>query len=49
MIREHHKQIKDGFDHLDKLAASGPASKEFVEPKVQGKFYSYLSLHINVV
>ncbi|XP_050303155.1 alpha-2-macroglobulin receptor-associated protein [Anthonomus grandis grandis] len=36
MIREHHKQIKDGFDHLDKLASTGPASKEFVEPKVQG-------------
>lgn len=36
MIREHHTQIKEGFDHLDKLAASGPASKEFVEPKVQG-------------
>ncbi|KAL1491821.1 hypothetical protein ABEB36_012358 [Hypothenemus hampei] len=36
LIRDHHKQIKEGFDHLDKLAASGPASKEFVEPKVQG-------------
>lgn len=36
LIREHHKTIKDGFDHLDKLASSGPASKEFVEPKVQG-------------
>ncbi|ERL83346.1 hypothetical protein D910_00246 [Dendroctonus ponderosae] len=37
LIREHHKQIKEGFDHLDKLSGSGPASKEFVEPKVQGK------------
>ncbi|CAG9766721.1 unnamed protein product [Ceutorhynchus assimilis] len=36
MIRDHHKQIKDGFEHLDRLAAAGPASKEFVEPKVQG-------------
>ncbi|KAH1012772.1 hypothetical protein HUJ05_011868 [Dendroctonus ponderosae] len=36
LIREHHKQIKEGFDHLDKLSGSGPASKEFVEPKVQG-------------
>ncbi|XP_030763749.1 alpha-2-macroglobulin receptor-associated protein [Sitophilus oryzae] len=36
MIRQQHRDIKDGYDHLDKLAASGPASKEFVEPKVQG-------------
>lgn len=36
MIREHHSKIKEGFDHLEKLAGSGPASKEFVEPKVQG-------------
>lgn len=36
LVKEHHKTIKDGFDHLDKLASSGPASREFVEPKVQG-------------
>jgi len=36
LIREHHKTIKEGFDHLDKLSSSGPASKEFLEPKVQG-------------
>ncbi|KAG5886353.1 hypothetical protein JTB14_000455 [Gonioctena quinquepunctata] len=36
MIREKHNEIKDGFDHLHLLAAKGPASKEFVEPKVQG-------------
>ncbi|KAF7286765.1 alpha-2-macroglobulin receptor-associated protein [Rhynchophorus ferrugineus] len=36
MIRKQHRDIKDGYDHLDKLAASGPASREFVEPKVHG-------------
>lgn len=36
LLREHHKTIKDGFDHLNVLASKGPASKEFVEPKVQG-------------
>ncbi|XP_066149520.1 alpha-2-macroglobulin receptor-associated protein [Euwallacea fornicatus] len=36
LIRDQHRQLKDGYDHLDKLASSGPASKEFVEPKVQG-------------
>ncbi|CAH1154775.1 unnamed protein product [Phaedon cochleariae] len=36
LIREKYKDIKDGFDHLHLLAAKGPASREFVEPKVQG-------------
>lgn len=36
LIREKHKDINDGFDHLHLLSAKGPASKEFVEPKVQG-------------
>lgn len=36
LLREKHKDIKDGFDHLHLLSAKGPASKEFVEPKVQG-------------
>lgn len=35
-LRDHHKDIKDGFDRLYVIAAKGPASKEFVEPKVQG-------------
>ncbi|XP_023024348.2 alpha-2-macroglobulin receptor-associated protein [Leptinotarsa decemlineata] len=35
-LREKHNEIKDGFDRLHLLAAKGPASKEFVEPKVQG-------------
>ncbi|KAJ8954979.1 hypothetical protein NQ318_000410 [Aromia moschata] len=36
LLREKHNEIRDGFDHLYLLAAKGPASKEFVEPKVQG-------------
>ncbi|XP_060527178.1 alpha-2-macroglobulin receptor-associated protein [Cylas formicarius] len=36
MLRDHHRDIKDGYDRLHRLSASGPSSKEFVEPKVQG-------------
>ncbi|XP_072385722.1 alpha-2-macroglobulin receptor-associated protein [Diabrotica undecimpunctata] len=36
LLRDKHKEINDGFDHLHLLSAKGPASKEFVEPKVQG-------------
>ncbi|KRT80685.1 hypothetical protein AMK59_6183 [Oryctes borbonicus] len=36
MIRDSHRDIKDGYDRLQILAAKGPNSKEFVEPKVQG-------------
>ncbi|KAJ8935950.1 hypothetical protein NQ314_012572 [Rhamnusium bicolor] len=36
LLREKHKELRDGFDHLYVLSAKGPASKEFVEPKVQG-------------
>lgn len=36
LLREQHRELKDGFDHLNILAAKGPASREFVEPKVQG-------------
>lgn len=35
-LRDLHVQLKDGFDRLDVLAAKGPNSREFVEPKVQG-------------
>ncbi|KAK9695341.1 Alpha-2-macroglobulin RAP, N-terminal domain [Popillia japonica] len=35
-IRDKHRDIKDGYDRLHILAAKGPNSKEFVEPKVQG-------------
>ncbi|EEZ98539.1 alpha-2-macroglobulin receptor-associated protein [Tribolium castaneum] len=36
LLREQHKDIRDGYDRLHLLAAKGPNSKEFVEPKVQG-------------
>lgn len=36
LIRDKHRDIKDGYDRLHILAAKGPNSKEFVEPKVQG-------------
>ncbi|KAK9881091.1 hypothetical protein WA026_014434 [Henosepilachna vigintioctopunctata] len=35
-IREQNKEIKEGYDHLVRLTATGPNSKDFVEPKVQG-------------
>lgn len=36
MLREQHRDLRDGYDRLHRLAATGPNSKEFVEPKVQG-------------
>lgn len=36
IVREKHKELTDGFDRLYRLAAKGPNSKEFVEPKVEG-------------
>ncbi|XP_075231111.1 alpha-2-macroglobulin receptor-associated protein [Lycorma delicatula] len=36
MLRTKHREIRDGYDHLLRMAASGPSNKEFVEPKVQG-------------
>ncbi|KAK3864832.1 hypothetical protein Pcinc_029520 [Petrolisthes cinctipes] len=35
-IREKHREIKDGYDRLHKVASTGPDSKEFLEPKVAG-------------
>lgn len=35
-LREKHRDIKEGYDHLQLLASKGPSSKEFIEPKVQG-------------
>lgn len=34
--RNKGREIKDGYDRLERLSAQGPNSKEFVEPKVQG-------------
>lgn len=36
LLREHHRGLKDGYDRLHRLTATGPNSKEFIEPKVQG-------------
>ncbi|KAE8749454.1 hypothetical protein FOCC_FOCC003720, partial [Frankliniella occidentalis] len=34
--RDHHRGIKDSYDRLNRIAAKGPKSQDFVEPKVQG-------------
>jgi len=36
LLRDKHQDIRDGYDRLHRLAAKGPNSKEFIEPKVQG-------------
>lgn len=36
MLREKHRDLRDGYDRLYRLSVKGPNSKEFVEPKVQG-------------
>ncbi|EAT37199.1 AAEL010784-PA [Aedes aegypti] len=35
-LREKHRDIKDNFDRLERIAAKGPDSQDFIEPKVQG-------------
>uniref|UniRef100_A0A023ER05 Putative alpha 2-macroglobulin receptor-associated protein n=1 Tax=Aedes albopictus TaxID=7160 RepID=A0A023ER05_AEDAL len=35
-LREKHRDIKDNFDRLERIAAKGPKSQDFIEPKVQG-------------
>lgn len=34
--RDKHRDIRDGYDRLQRMAAKGPSSNEFAEPKVQG-------------
>ncbi|XP_054003562.1 alpha-2-macroglobulin receptor-associated protein [Hylaeus anthracinus] len=36
LLREKHLELRNGYDRLDRLTATGPNHKEFVEPKVQG-------------
>lgn len=36
LLRDHHRGIKDSYDRLNRIAAKGPKSQDFVEPKVQG-------------
>ncbi|XP_076042461.1 alpha-2-macroglobulin receptor-associated protein [Oratosquilla oratoria] len=33
-VREKHRELKEGYDRLHKVASTGPDSKEFLEPKV---------------
>ncbi|GLH07392.1 Alpha-2-macroglobulin receptor-associated protein [Gryllus bimaculatus] len=35
-LRDQHRDIRDGYDRLHRIAARGPNSKEFIEPKVEG-------------
>ncbi|XP_063228088.1 alpha-2-macroglobulin receptor-associated protein [Bacillus rossius redtenbacheri] len=36
LLRERHKDIRNGYDRLHRIAAKGPSSKEFIEPRVEG-------------
>ncbi|XP_052888462.1 alpha-2-macroglobulin receptor-associated protein [Anopheles moucheti] len=42
-LREKHREIRDNFDRLDRIASKGPNSQDFVEPKVQGLWRVALS------
>ncbi|RZF49111.1 hypothetical protein LSTR_LSTR008397 [Laodelphax striatellus] len=35
-LKTKNRDIRDGFDKLERLTASGPRNQDFVEPKVQG-------------
>lgn len=35
MLRDKHRDLRDNFDRLERIAAKAPGSEEFVEPKVQ--------------
>ncbi|XP_053696392.1 alpha-2-macroglobulin receptor-associated protein [Sabethes cyaneus] len=35
-LREKHREIRDNFDRLERVASKGPNSQDFIEPKVQG-------------
>ncbi|XP_063704875.1 alpha-2-macroglobulin receptor-associated protein [Culicoides brevitarsis] len=35
-LREKHRELKDGYDRLERVASKGPNSEDFVEPKIQG-------------
>jgi len=36
LLRDHHNQLRDNYDRLERLTSKGPNSKDFLEPKVQG-------------
>lgn len=35
LLRVKHRDIRDNYDRLDRIAAKGPNSRDFIEPKVQ--------------
>lgn len=35
LLREKHRDLRDNFDRLERIAAKGPKSQDFIEPKVQ--------------
>ncbi|XP_055636377.1 alpha-2-macroglobulin receptor-associated protein [Toxorhynchites rutilus septentrionalis] len=35
-LRETHRNIRDNFDRLERIASKGPNSQDFIEPQVQG-------------
>lgn len=46
-LREKHREIRDNFDRLDRIASKGPKSQDFVEPKVQGLWRVALASSFN--
>lgn len=36
LLRLKHRDLRDNFDRLERVAVKGPNSQEFIEPKVQG-------------
>lgn len=36
LVREKHRDLRDGYDKLQRITAKGPNNREFIEPKVQG-------------
>lgn len=35
LLREKHRDLRDNYDRLERIAAKGPKNQEFIEPKVQ--------------
>ena len=44
-FRTHHRDLKDSYDRLNRIASKGPKSQDFVEPKVQGLWR--MAMHSN--
>lgn len=36
LIRDKHRDLRDGYDKLQRIIAKAPNNKDFIEPKVQG-------------